>query len=101
MLKINKLRNALINHAHTVMGRRGSVMPLVRRSMVVALRLRALARAAAQNSATLAIQTVTPVCGARKNAVVTPTSEAAVVQKASRLRVGKAMSPAPIWMGRR
>src|ERR1700730_5859773 len=101
MLKINKLRMALMNHAQTVIGRRGRVMPFARRSMVVTLKFSALARAAAQNRAMLAIQRVTPVCGGRRKAVVMPMREATESQKASRFRVGKAMSGAPIWMGRR
>src|ERR1700738_4138326 len=99
MLKINKLRMALINQAQTVMGRRGKVMPWARMSIVVTLKLRALASAAAQNSAMAAIHTVKPVSGGRRKAVVTPTREATVTQNASRLMVGKAMSLAPIWMG--
>ena len=70
MLKINKLRMALRNQAQTVTGRRGRVMPVARRSMVVTLKFRALARAAAQKSATLTIQRVMPACGTRKKAVV-------------------------------
>src|ERR1700730_10641511 len=101
MLKINKLRMALMNQAQTVIGSRGRVIPFARRSMVVTLKLRALARAAVQKSATLAIQRVMPDCGARKKDVVTPSREVTVTQNASRLIVGKAMSLAPICIGRR
>src|SRR5271163_955511 len=98
MLKINKLRMALMNQAHTVMGRRGRVIPFARKSMVVTLKFRAFTSADAQKRATLEIQRLSPVSGERKNAAVTPIGESTVPQKASRLRVGKAISRAPIWM---
>src|ERR1700674_2957287 len=81
MLKINMPRMALRNHAHTVMGMRGSDIPLARRSKV----------------ATLTIQRVIPDWGEIKNAPVRPMNEAAVAQKARRFSVGKAISRAPIW----
>ena len=55
-------RIALINHAHTVSGRRGSVIPFARRSIVVTAKLSALQRAAAQKTDTLATQSMIPVC---------------------------------------
>src|SRR6266513_2535053 len=85
MLKINMPRMALRNHAHTVTGIRGSDIPLARRSMVV----------------TLTIQSVIPDGGKTKNAPVIPTNEATVAQNARRFSVGKAISHAPIWSGRK
>src|SRR5258708_6767233 len=101
MLKINKLKMALMNQAQTVMGRRGRVIPFARKSMVVTLKLRAFASPAAQKRAMLAIQTVMPTWGARKKGVVIPSRDATVTQNASKLMLGKAMSLAPIWIGRR
>src|SRR6266481_7405604 len=95
MLKINMPRMALMNHAHTVTGIRGSDIPLARRSMVVTLKLSALRREAAQKMATLTIQSVIPDGGEIKNAPVMPTNEAPVAQNARRFSVGKAISRAP------
>src|SRR5713226_8976006 len=96
MLKINIPRMALMNQAQTVKGSRGRVMPWVRRSMVVTLKLSALRRDAAQKMATLTIQSVMPDCGKRKNVVVRPTSEATVAHNARRFSVGKAISRADL-----
>src|SRR6266567_9579059 len=101
MLKINAPRMALMNQAQTVSGRRGRVMPLARRSMVVTLKLSALKRDAAQKMATLTIQSVIPDWGEIKNAPVRPTNEATVAQNARRFSVGKAISHAPICSGRK
>src|SRR4029077_5234548 len=101
MLKISIPRMALMNQAHTVIGRRGRVMPWVRRSMVVTLKLIALSNEVAQKMETLAIQRVMPDRGDMRNAAVIPTSEETLAQNASRLRVGKAISRAPICSGRK
>ncbi len=58
MLKISMPRMALMNHAHTVNGSRGSVIPWPRRSIVVTLKLSALRSDAAQKIDTLTIQSV-------------------------------------------
>ena len=99
MLKISKLKIALINHAHTVRGIRGSVMPVVREWITVTQKFSAVRRAAPQNSATLAIHKTTPVAGGRKNAAVIPTSEATVAQNPNELNEGNARSRAPICTG--
>src|SRR5713226_6828033 len=96
MLNIKDPRIPVRNQAHTVSGIRGKVMPLVRRSMAVTLKFNALNSDATQKSATLTTHSVKPNSGCRKNAVVIPSSEAAVAQNASRFSVGKAISRAPI-----
>src|SRR6266851_3816623 len=101
MLKINMPRMALMNQAQTVKGSRGRVMPWARKSMVVTPKLSALRREAAQKMATLKIQRVIPERGEIKNAPVMPRNEATVAQNARRLRVGKAISRAPICSGRK
>src|SRR5271163_6495 len=101
MLKISKLRMALRNQAHTVIGRRGRVIPLARRSIVVTAKLRAVARAAIQKTAAAMSQRVMPESSGRKKDAVMPNRERMVSQRENRLRVGKAISSAPIWRGRR
>src|SRR6266851_3066826 len=101
MLKISIPRMALMNQAHTVKGSRGRVIPLARKSMVVTLKFSALRREAAQKMATLTIQSVIPGWGELKNAPVMPANEATVAQNARRFSVGKAISRAPIWSGRK
>jgi hypothetical protein len=101
MLKISMPKMALRNQAQTVKGRRGSVMPWARRSMVVTLKLSALQSDAAQKMATLTIHSVMAACAEMKNVVVKPTSEATVAQSARRFSVGKAISRAPICSGRK
>src|SRR5882724_3044865 len=59
MLKISMPRMALMNHAHTVNGSRGRVIPWPRRSIVVTLKLSALRSDAPQK-----IDTLTIFCGA-------------------------------------
>src|SRR6266849_8737178 len=88
MLKISMPSMALMNHAQTVSGSRGRVIPRPRRSMVVTLKLSALRRDAAQKIATLTIHGVMADCGEIKNVAVKPKSEATVAQNASRFSVG-------------
>src|SRR5207302_11089130 len=90
MLKINMPRMALRNHAHTVMGMRGSDIPLARRSMEVTLKLSALKRDAAQKMATLTIKSVIPDGGEIKNASCRPNTEATEAQNTRRISVAKA-----------
>ena len=101
MLKISMPRMALMNHAQTVSGSRGRVMPCARKSMVVTLKLSALQSDAAQKMATLTIHSVMAGCEGIKNVVVSPKSEATVAQNARRFSVGKAISRAPICSGRK
>src|SRR5258707_130674 len=99
MLKTNIPKIALMNQAQTVTGNRGNVIPFARKSITVTPRLSADSSEATQNSATLAIQTVKPNVGCRKNAATVPNSEITVAQNASALSLGNAKSRAPICTG--
>src|ERR1700761_3913776 len=101
MEKIKRLRMALINQAQTVMGRRGRVMPLARKSMAVTAKLRALSKAPTEKTETTASQSVRPVAGGQENAATIPATDAAVSQKPRRVSRGKAISVAPICVGRK
>ncbi len=101
MLKISMLRMALMNHAQTVTGNRVSVIPLARRSITVTLKLMATSSEPRQNIATLTSHNFIPSAGARKNAPVIPAKDPMVIQKAAKLRFGKAVSVAPICKGRK
>src|SRR5215471_1501399 len=101
MLKIRRLRIALTNQAQTVSGSRGRVIPCARKSRVVTVKFSAVQREAPQNTDTQTIQSVIPVSGASKNAVVIPNNETTVAHKQQRLSTGKAISGAPICSGSR
>src|ERR1700753_2385038 len=99
--KIRRLRTALTNQAHTVIGIRGKVMPFVRKSVVVTTKLSALSAAATQNAATDRSQSVRPVSVGQKNAATIPITDATVIQKPRRVIRGNAISLAPIWVGKK
>src|SRR5271165_649500 len=101
ILKIRMLKMALMNHAHTVTGKRGSVMPFARRSIAVTLKLMATSRDARQNIATLATHNLTPCPGAKKNDAVIPATAATVNHNAAKFSFGNAVSRAPICSGSR
>ena len=95
------LKMALTNHAHTVTGMRGKVMPLARNSIVVVMKLSALHNAASEKRAALASHRLIPFDSGKKKDAVIPTKEPAVIQKESRFNEGNAISAAPICRGRR
>src|SRR5439155_19165334 len=97
--KINIPKIPLTHQAHTVTGNRGKVIPFARKSITVTARLTATRSEAAQNTATLEIQTVIAAAGVSKNAVTMPNREIAIAQNASALSFGKATSRAPICDG--
>jgi hypothetical protein len=101
MLKISIPKIALRNHAQTVSGSRGSVIPSVRKSIVVTVKLSAVHNEAAQKTATLASQSEIPDCISIRNATVMPKRETAVAQKQRRFSAGNAIFHAPICSGRR
>ncbi len=88
MLKINKLRIALMNHAQTVIGILGSVMPSVRRSMVVTVKFSALNSAASEKTEALMSQRFMPEFIVTKKEAIIPIRDPAVIQKQSRLSDG-------------
>ena len=100
-LKISMLKIALRNHAQTVTGMRGKVMPFARSSIVVVVKLSALNSAASEKRAALASHRLIPFASGKKNDAVIPTKEPTVIQNESRFNDGNAISSAPICSGRR
>jgi hypothetical protein len=101
MLKISMLKIAFTNHAHTVTGMRGKVMPFVRISIVVVVKFSALNNAASEKSEALASHTLIPFASGKKNEVVIPTKHPTVIHNESRFSDGNAISSAPICKGKR
>src|SRR5271157_4748058 len=100
-LKISMLRSALTNHAHTVTGMRGKVMPFARIAIVVIAKFSALNNAASEKRAALASHRLIPSVNGKKKDAVIPTNEPTVIQNESRFSEGNAISSAPICKGRR
>src|SRR6476659_9935397 len=63
MLKIRRLKIALMNHAQTETGIRGRVIPAVRESITVTQKFSEVSSDAPQNKATPVIQRVMPMAG--------------------------------------
>jgi hypothetical protein len=101
MLKMSKLRIALMNQAQTVMGMFGRVIPSVRSCKVVVVKLTALSRAESAKIDALTSQRLMPAAVATNEDVMIPSQEATIIQKERRLSEGKAISRAPICSGRR
>src|SRR5579859_4687692 len=95
-LKISRLRIAVRNHAHTVIGSRGIVIPRARCSITVTLRFSAAKTIPIEKHTTPSSQIVAPAAGVKKTEAVIPASAAAVIQKETPLNRGNAISRAPI-----
>src|SRR6266403_1625009 len=115
----------VMNQAHVLIGRRDSIMPLVRRSSVVAMKFnepsnwpmqkrpmeiaqrfwpQARPGPASLPTALSGAYAVQPEIGGPsgiKNAVIRARNATKVTQKDIMLKRGKAISSAPIWIGRK
>src|SRR5580700_2070255 len=99
--KASKLMHEVMNHAQVQSGIRIKVMPLARRSRVVAMKFSAPSNEAAQKMAIDNPQQLAPHCMPGPASLPTALSGAYVVQNDIMLKRGNAMSSAPIWIGRK
>src|SRR5208283_5590697 len=123
--KASRAMQEVMNHAQVQMGMRIKVMPLARRSRVVAMKFSAPSKDPMQKmaidmphrlaphcmpgpaslpTALSGVYSVHPAMGGPSgmtNASINTTQAMKVTQKDIMLKRGKAMSSAPIWMGRK